>query len=701
MGLLVGAVCAFATYWLGALLAAVPDLSHLAPRAAALQFIRPFTTFTVWEMGLVAAGAVLGMMVAHYRWRMVGVLSYVGLLSLIVGYLSYSLTVSVPQVPAGQRWLSYILLAAETGGLTLILVFSFYSLDAATRRRWARVAQSSPFDPALVPKVALVVPVFNEPFEMVHQTVLHLMRQDYPRDHFTVVVCDDSTDPSTSDPLRALCAEVGAAYMARKDRHGFKAGALNEAMRRLPSDIGFMAVIDADFWVDPDYVRSVVGYFVDPELSFVQTPQDYRNLDESFLTRRYKRAEAYFYHAIMPSRNEQNAIIFCGTMGMLRRQALEEVGGFAEDQICEDAEVSVRLAAAGWHSLYVDQSFGKGLMPAVFDAYKKQFHRWAFGNVRIFFSRSWLIVRSKMSARQKFDFLVSNLHWFDGFFVTTIAGVLLYLGLAPLFGIDAVTQHQREMALLAFVPLFLLVDGVVRLHLVLRRAGRSSLFQTILVQGMWFAIKFTNLTAAAKCMLGFRSPFVRTSKDSGRRLGRFRAFFRALRITKVESLIGLALAATSGYNAYRAAKVGPALGTVLLPIWLGMYGLFFLCAPIYAYLSYRTLKPMHYTTDPVDAGAVAAEPPGTLRLPSAPHPVVRRAVLASLVAVLLVAGVFTVAGTTHAFDGAVPLQGAGASNASDASPTAGIGVGAGDPQADQKDLAVRELHSRMGHKGLD
>ncbi|MFA5945099.1 MAG: glycosyltransferase [Candidatus Thermoplasmatota archaeon] len=590
--MLIGALSGYSVYWAGALLAGSPDLASLPPSDAASQFLRPFTTFTAWEGALALAGAALGLFVARYRWRLAGLLSYIALVSLIIGYLAYSLTVSIPQVPPEARWLSYILLSAEAGGLSLIVVFSFYSLDAATRRRWARVAETSRFDVHYQPHVAFEVPVFNEPFEMVRETVLHLLAQDYPPERFTVIVADDSTDPRTRDPLRSFCASVGAVYLARPSRKGFKAGALNHATALLPAQVGFVAVIDADYWVEPDYLRSVVGYFVEPNLSFVQTPQDYRNIEESFLTRQYKRAESFFYHAVMPSRNEQSAIIFCGTMGMLRRRALEEVGGFAEDQICEDAEVSVRLAAAGWDSLYVDRSFGKGLMPAVFDAYKKQFHRWAFGNVRILFSRSWLILRSPMTVRQKFDFLVSNLHWFDGFFVTTIALVLLFLGLGPLLGYDGLTHHQRELALLAFVPLFLLVDGIVRLHLVLRMDGRSRLRDSLLVQGMWFAIKFTNLTAATKCMLGFRSPFVRTSKDPGHRLGRFRAFFRALRITKAESLIGSSLAATAGYNAWLVVDQGPALGTVLLPLWLGLYALFFLCAPIYAYLSYRTLDPI-------------------------------------------------------------------------------------------------------------
>ncbi|HEX2065623.1 MAG TPA: glycosyltransferase, partial [Candidatus Thermoplasmatota archaeon] len=594
VGFVLGALCGYAVYWTGALLAGAEDLARAPVETLPDQFLRPIRVFTAWEGALMLTAATLGAMVARYRWRIAGLLSYVSMISLIAGYLAYSLTVTLPKVPEQERWLSYILLAAEAGGLSLIVVFSFYSLDASARRRWARSAAERPYDPRLRPKVAFEVPVFNEPFEMVQQTILHLLRQDYPRERFLVAVVDDSTDAALASRLAAFCAEVGADYVRRPDRRGFKAGALNHATRLLPADFELVAVIDADYWVDPDFLKHTVGYFVDPSLSFVQTPQDYRNVGESFLTRRYKRAEAYFYHAIMPSRNEQSAIIFCGTMGILRRRALEEIGGFAEDQICEDAEVSVRLACAGWDSLYVDRTYGRGLMPAVFDAYKKQFHRWAFGNVRILFTRMGMILRSRMTRRQKFDFLVSNLHWFDGLFVVTIAGVLLYLGLGPLLGYDAVTHHQRELTLLALVPVFLLCDGLLRLHIVLRRAGHSRIRDAVLIQGMWFAIKFTNMWAAVKCLLGFRTPFVRTPKEPGRRLGRFRSFFRSLRITKVESLLGLTLLAVAGLNAQRLVEEPPAeWGTYLLPVWLALYALFFLCAPLYAYLSYRTLRPGH------------------------------------------------------------------------------------------------------------
>lgn len=599
LGFLMGAFCGFAIYWSGAAIAAASDLMAMPQEEVPREFLRPFYTYTAWEAVLVATGAVVGALVGRYRWRLPGLLSYVALISLIAGYFVYSVTVSLPGVPEEQRWVSVLLLVGEAGGLSLIVVFSFYSLDAATRRRWTRLAEGRPFDPSLRPRVAFQVPVFNEPLEMVQETIKHLLAQDYPKDRFLVMVADDSTDEVLRARLKEFCEGVGAQYVRRPTRRGFKAGALNHCTAILPPEVELVAVIDADYWVEPHYLSSIVGYFADPDLSFVQTPQDYRNVHQSFLTRQYKRAEAYFYHAIMPSRNEQNAIIFCGTMGILRRKALEEVGGFAEDQICEDAEIAVRLAVHGWESLYVDRSFGKGLMPAVFDAYKKQFHRWAFGNVRILFSRAGMILRSRMTKRQKLDFLVSNLHWFDGVFVVIVAGVLLYLGLGPVLGYDAVTHHQKEIALLGLVPVFLLADGLVRLHFVLRRSGPMGFGRTLLVQGMWFAIKFTNMMAALKCVLGFRTPFVRTPKDTGGRLSMPRAFVRAIRITKAESLIGATLATVAVVNALPLADLTDpeevAQGA-LLPAWLALYALMFLCAPLYAYLSYRTLaKPTRAT----------------------------------------------------------------------------------------------------------
>jgi cellulose synthase/poly-beta-1,6-N-acetylglucosamine synthase-like glycosyltransferase len=600
---IVGAAVAFVTYWVGALWAGLADLMHQSPEHVAGELQRPFLTITAWEVVFVLCGFVAGAVVGRYRWRLTGLLGLIGMMGLAVGYLGYAWWVTIPAVPADLRWLSFILFGAEAGLIGLVFLASFYAFDVSARRTWERLPDRHAFDAQLQPHVCLQIPVYNEPAEMVQRTIWCAVNQDYPRDRLLVMVLDDSTDNGVRTSLEAYSKEVGALYVRRPTRGGFKAGALNYANSLLPPETEIVGIIDADYWVKPEWLRSLVGHFIDPDLGFVQSPQDYRNREQSFLTRNYHRAESYFYHAMMPSRNEENAIIFCGTMGLLRRKTLNDVGGFAEDQICEDAELSVRVVTRGWSSLYVDQSYGVGLMPATFEAYKKQFHRWALGNVRMLRRHWWRILTARMTKRQKFDYIITNLHWFDGILIMIVAMSLLYLGLGPPLGYEAMTYHQNEITLIALVPALLLIDSLVRLKAVLFLSGHGRLRDAILVQGLWFAIKFTNMRAVLRAIFGWGATFVRTPKEPEHRLGRFRALGRTLRITKMETLLALALFGVAAWDAVLLHDAPP--GEAVLPVWLGMYGLFFACAPIYAYLSYRTLPMPERVSGVVARGAPA------------------------------------------------------------------------------------------------
>src|SRR5205807_2131212 len=106
------------------------------------------------------------------------------------------------------------------------------------------------------------------------------------------------TKAESSGPIEAYCNQVGARYIRRPNRHGYKAGALNYALTVTPEDVDFIAVIDADYLVEPDFLRETVGYFADPELAWIQTPQDYRNQHQSFLTEQYYLADKYFYRTV-------------------------------------------------------------------------------------------------------------------------------------------------------------------------------------------------------------------------------------------------------------------------------------------------------------------------------------------------------------------------------------------------------------------
>lgn len=557
-------------------------------------------SFSPVEFLFLTFGGVIGLAMSNYSWRLYGILTLIALVSVVSGYIAYTLTQTLPLVSGESRLFSWALFTVESLSLFLVLLYSFYSIDVATRKHWRRTSDGAWFSPYFLPKVAIHVPVYNEPPEVILPTLRTLIGLDYPVDRYLIVVVDDSTEPAYAAAVRSFCerhrTECQIVYQRRADRRGYKAGALNDALALTPDDALLVAVIDADYQVRPEFLRETVGHFIDPNLGWLQTPQDYRNQDQSFLTRQYYLADSYFYRAILPSRNEQNSIIFCGTMGMLRKRALVEVGGWGEEYITEDAEISFRLVQSGWKSMYVNKTYGRGLIPATFEGYKKQHYRWAFGGGRIVRGHWRDFFSHRLSRRQRFDYLVGNVAWFEGAFILVIATAVLLMGLAELFGLTFVSHHSSEVLLVGLVPWFLLVDGLTRVHMVLRRTMNLGFGSTLRILGMWFSVKFSNAAAAFKALFGVRIPFVRTRKLAPERLGHLSAIARALRLTRFESVMALLLFLTAGGIGFQTwatpdAPAGEALSDLLLVLWLSFYGLAFSAAPFYAYRSYVTLVP--------------------------------------------------------------------------------------------------------------
>src|SRR5262249_51970668 len=148
-------------------------------------------------------------------------------------------------------------------------------------------------------------------------------------------------------------------------------------------DAAVIGVIDSDYVVNPDWLRSTVPYFEKLDVAFVQAPQDYRDGNESPFKRMCYWEYAGFFHIGMVQRNERNAIIQHGTMTLIRKTAMQQLGGWAEWCICEDAELGLRLFENNYDSVYMNHSFGRGLIPDDFGAYKTQRFRWAYGAVQI------------------------------------------------------------------------------------------------------------------------------------------------------------------------------------------------------------------------------------------------------------------------------------------------------------------------------
>lgn len=195
---------------------------------------------------------------------------------------------------------------------------------------------------------------------------------------------------------------------------GFKAGALNFALKETDPRAEVIGVVDADYVVEPDWITSLVPHFVEaPDVAVVQAPQAHRNWETQPFRRMCNWEFDGFFRIGMHHRNERNALIQHGTMTLVRRKHLDEVGGWSEWCICEDSELGLRLLRKGYDTRYVDQVLGKGLTPANFSAIKSQRFRWAFGAMQILKAHlPALLGRSKLNMAQRYHFLTGWFSWF-------------------------------------------------------------------------------------------------------------------------------------------------------------------------------------------------------------------------------------------------------------------------------------------------
>jgi len=357
-------VCALA---LAATAAIFVGIEHDGPGASAL--------------GLSAILLMLVMRGLQPQWSFLGAQLFVAVAVASLSYLVYAaFQTFLAGLPVVGVIASVLLLFFETCALLLSISFTFEICDVLARKKRPRVV------PPLtrLPWVALQVPSYNEPVEVVRPTLEALARVNYPN-LIIQVVDNNTTDEAVWRPLEQLCHELGPrfAFVHLEDWPGFKAGALNESTKYLPEEVEILGIVDADYRVHPQWLQDTIGHFDDPAVAFVQTSQHYRDREDNPYLRGLFYSFRYFFDLTMPARNHRNAIIFCGTMGLIRRSAFSEIGGWNEACITEDAEASLRMLGAGYKGIYDSAAYGEGLMPLNFDGLKKQRFRWALGGVQI------------------------------------------------------------------------------------------------------------------------------------------------------------------------------------------------------------------------------------------------------------------------------------------------------------------------------
>ena len=186
-------------------------------------------------------------------------------------------------------------------------------------------------------------------------------------------------------PVQDYCAQLGERFrfFHFDVMKGFKAGALNYVLSQTAPDARIIGVIDSDYIVRPDWLKALVPYFDDGKISYVQAPQDHRDWQGDRFKEMLNWEYAGFFDIGMCLRNEYDAIIQHGTMTLVRRDLMEELGGWATWCITEDTELGLRLMEKGYGAMYSRERFGHGLTPDHFAGYKKQRFRWAYGAMQI------------------------------------------------------------------------------------------------------------------------------------------------------------------------------------------------------------------------------------------------------------------------------------------------------------------------------
>ena len=343
---------------------------------AALVFI----TVPMAEMGqvwLTLGGIALFMILNRNKSRKVGLILVVLSVMITSRYLFWRATETLEFETLLQSILGSLLFGAEVFAgilMTLSYIQTSYPLD--------RKPVPMPRDPDLWPTVDIYIPSYNEGLDLVRPTVLAAMNMDYPRDRLNVWILDDGRRPE----FRDFAEECGCGYIIRPDNKGAKAGNLNHALRHTTGE--YIAIFDCDHAPTRAFLQLTLGWLIrDKRIALVQTPHHFYSPDpfeRNLVRQRLVPNEGLlFYGAIQPGSDLWNASFFCGSCAVLRREALEEVGGVPHVTVTEDCHCALKMQQKGWHTAYIRIPLAAGLATERLALHIGQRLRWGRGMLQI------------------------------------------------------------------------------------------------------------------------------------------------------------------------------------------------------------------------------------------------------------------------------------------------------------------------------
>ena len=362
-----------------------------------------------WSRVLVV-GILLALTLRYILWRSLSTLNVADPLN---GFFSL-----------GLFFLEMLMLASSTLQL-------FLMLRMKNRRREADLLANQVLDGSFQPSVDILIPTYDEPVFILRRTIIGCQAIEYANKKIYLL------DDTRRTEVKQMAAELGCEYITRPDNRYAKAGNLNHAIAKTNSEL--IVVFDADFVPTQNFLTRTVGFFQDENVALVQTPQSFYNTDpiarnlglENVLTPE----EEVFYRQIQPIRDGAGSIICSGTSFVVRRSALEAVGGFVTDSLSEDYFTGIRLSAKGYRLVYLDEKLSAGLAAENISAHAIQRLRWARGTLQAFFIKANPLTIPGLRPIQRLAHLEGLLHWFTsisrvGFLIIPLA--YSFLGVIPL-----------------------------------------------------------------------------------------------------------------------------------------------------------------------------------------------------------------------------------------------------------------------------
>ena len=411
-------------------------------------------------------------------------------LTVSVAYLIWRVSFTL-----GTLWLAIPLWLLEVHAVVGLGLFTFSLWDLDASQIPAPVTSTDR-------RISLLIPTYNEPSEVLLPTIAAAVALAPVHETW---VLDDGERPWVRD----LALTLGARYLARTNHRHAKAGNLNHVLGLIDADL--VAILDADHVASPDFLTHTIGYFSDPSIAVVQTPQDFYNVSsfEHGANRswfwRHRRGTAFneqrlFYRAIQPGKNRWGAAFWCGTNAVVRASALRDVGGVATETVTEDIHTSIRLHRRGWHTVYHNEVLAHGLAARDAEQYQAQRLRWGTGAMQLLHAEH-PITGPGLNLRQRAAYATTILGWFDAW--RTLGYVLVPL--AVLFS-GASPIHARALTFVLAFGLTLLTQrlAIAMLSRGYAPAGLATLFEFVRLQ--------TTMAATLSYLRPGERPFTVTAK---------------------------------------------------------------------------------------------------------------------------------------------------------------------------------------------